>query len=113
MAAARVAKDAFLFMAGDTCHGRACYCPGVRQASEVSHVKVTEARQTVGKLARLEREHANAVVVLAHEKEREEEMPMFPNEINEWVVEEVEKKKAKAVKAAGREKGRYKVMSGV
>lgn len=91
-AAARVGPDAFVVLAGDACHGRACYCPGVRVSSETVHAKVEEARETVGRLARLDREYANAVVVLTHERERAEEMPLFPAEMNAWAMEEIGKR---------------------
>ena len=89
-------SDSFVLLAGDACHGRECYCPGVRMTSAKVHAKWEVAKETVGKLVRLDKEYPNAVVVLAHEKEREAEMPLFPEELNGWALEEIEKRRARA-----------------
>ncbi|KAF7798135.1 hypothetical protein EIP86_009350 [Pleurotus ostreatoroseus] len=92
-AAARVGPGAFVFLAGDCCHARACYDPGTRLVSEENHDDVARARETVGRLVRLNEEYGGVVVVLAHEREREAEMPMFPRELNGWAVEAAETKR--------------------
>ena len=92
IAAARVGPNTFVFLAGDSCHGRECYCPGVRVTSDKVHENWDAAKDTVGRLARLDKEYPNAVVILTHEKQREEEMPFFPEELNGWAAKEVEKK---------------------
>lgn len=98
-AAARVAPGAFVFLAGDTCHNRACYDPGARLVSERNHRDVETARATVRRLVRLDREYPEAVVLLAHDQLRREEMPFFPKaDLREWVEREVEKRK-QAVRA--------------
>lgn len=93
-ALARVAPNAFLFLAADICHNRLCYAPGMRVVNAANHISHEVAKETVAKLARLHKEVPEAVVVLAHEKEREEEMPMFPSELGPWVAAEVEKRRA-------------------
>lgn len=91
-AAARVGPGAFVFLAGDVCHNREGYAPGVRVMCAHPHDRPEVARDTVERLEQLEREYAAAVVVLAHEREREEEMPMFPLELNGWAMEEVKRR---------------------
>lgn len=94
-ALARVAPNSFIFLAADTCHNRECYCPGVRLVGPRMHTNLEVARDTVCRLTRLNKEADNVVVVLAHERERQDEMPFFPNELGPWVVEEIERKKLK------------------
>ncbi|KAF7798134.1 hypothetical protein EIP86_009349 [Pleurotus ostreatoroseus] len=104
IAAARVAPGAFVFLGGDACHNRACYAPPEGEEPRVVaafiHDSPEAARDTVGRLRRLERAYENAVIVLAHEREREGEMPMFPEALNGWVEEEVRKKKERGVKSS-------------
>ncbi|KAI0344769.1 Metallo-hydrolase/oxidoreductase [Trametopsis cervina] len=91
---ARVAPDSFLFMAADLCHNRLCYAPGHRILSKLNYADVETARKSAQRLAALNREVDNVVVILAHETQRTEEgMPFFPNDVREWVVEEIEKRK--------------------
>ena len=93
-AAARVAHDSFVFIAGDTCHNRLCYDPGERLISERVHQDIVAARKTVGWLTRLNREYPNVVVVLAHERERIHEMPFFPDsDLTQWVSREIAKRR--------------------
>lgn len=91
-AAARIGPGAFVFLAGDVCHNRAGYAPGARVLCAHPHDLPEVARDTVERLKRLDRECAGAVVVLAHEREREEEMPMFPLELNGWAMDEVKRR---------------------
>ncbi|KAH9916036.1 uncharacterized protein B0H18DRAFT_1087400 [Fomitopsis serialis] len=50
------------------------------------------ARKTVDRLKAM---HAvdNVVVILAHEKERLDEMPLFPTALDDWAVEEAQRKR--------------------
>jgi hypothetical protein len=41
----------------------------------------------------------NVVVLLAHEKERLDEMPLFPQKLNGWAAEEMKRKKVKQERA--------------
>ncbi|KAI0694341.1 beta-lactamase-like protein [Cytidiella melzeri] len=94
-AVARVAPGRFVFLGGDTCHNPQCYVSGRRLTGERIHHDVGRARETIGRLRRLSEEVDEVVVVLAHEAERlEEGMPLFPEDLREWVVSRVEKRKA-------------------
>lgn len=75
------------------CHHRDAYNPGVRLIPENMHRDIEKARQTVAKLAELNREYANVVVILAHELQRKKEMPFFPQDLAGWVANEVERGK--------------------
>ena len=90
---ARVAPDSFVFLAGDTCHNRLSYDPGARELSEENYADVVTARSTVQKLAQLHRQADNVIVILAHERERLEEMPFFPEDLRDWAVEEIRKRR--------------------
>jgi len=93
-AVARVAPNSFVFLAGDLCHNRLCYSPGHRALSQLNYRDVDTARATAQKLAKLNRESENVIVILAHEKQRlEEGMPLFPKDVREWAIKEVEKRK--------------------
>lgn len=94
IALARIAPEAFICLAGDVCHNRACYVPAERIVSTENNYNIDVARETVRRLARLHAEAENVVVVLAHESEREHELPLFPRELGPWVVEEVEKRRS-------------------
>ena len=95
LAAVRVGPDAFVLLSGDTCHSRQCYCgEPPRTICKGMYADWDVARETAGRLARVQNELPNVLVCLAHEKEREEEMPLFPASINEWAVKEVERRKA-------------------
>ncbi|TFK51105.1 Metallo-hydrolase/oxidoreductase [Heliocybe sulcata] len=89
----------YILLAGDCCHNRLCYTPGERLISQENYEDIEVARDTVAKLVNCAREGelkvgkeeggiGKVVVILAHEKEREEEMPLFPKELNSWAVEE-------------------------
>ncbi|KIP01907.1 hypothetical protein PHLGIDRAFT_79929 [Phlebiopsis gigantea 11061_1 CR5-6] len=91
--AARVGPGAFVLHAGDTCHSRESYDPATRPLSELNYADLETARATVQRLARLHREFDNVVVVLSHEKERVDEMPLFPTPLNEWALGEIEKRR--------------------
>lgn len=95
---ARVAPNSFVLLAGDMCHHRDAYNPGVRLIPENMHRDIEKARQTVTKLAELNREYANVVIILAHELQRKEEMPFFPQDLAGWVADEVEKRKAQSAR---------------
>lgn len=90
----RVASNSFIFLAGDTCHDRQCYDPGERLISQENYMDLETARDTVTKLMRMNREMDEVIVVLAHEKERDGTMPVFPEELGTWVVNEIRKRKA-------------------
>ncbi|THH02615.1 hypothetical protein EW026_g332 [Hermanssonia centrifuga] len=94
-ALARVAPNNFVFLAGDTCHNRECYVPGTRLISEENYADLEMARETVTRLVRMNKEVHNVVTILAHEAEREQDMPQFPVDLKEWAVEEIQKRKAK------------------
>ncbi|KDQ55047.1 hypothetical protein JAAARDRAFT_159624, partial [Jaapia argillacea MUCL 33604] len=92
---ARVANtpgNAFILLAADTCHNRECYKTGHRLISELNYLDLEVARESVRKLAQVNSDAKEVLVMLAHEKEFEHEMPFFPNELGGWVVEEVAKK---------------------
>lgn len=94
-AVARVAPDAFVFLGGDICHDRQCYAPGTRLVSNVNHRDLATSRQTIQRLATLDREFENVVVILAHEPERlVEGLPLFPSEVREWAVKQIERRRA-------------------
>ena len=93
-AVARVAPDSFVLFAGDTCHHREAYNPGARLISENMYADIAAARATVKRLAEMNEGHENVIVVLSHEMERVGEMPFFPEDLKEWVVAEIQKRKA-------------------
>lgn len=93
VALARVGPDTFVLLAADCCHNRLCYRPGLRPISRENYEGLDVARQTVEKVKALDR-LGNVVVILAHEKERLDEMPMFPQALNDWAVDEVRKTRA-------------------
>lgn len=92
---ARVAPDSFLFLAGDTCHNRLAYDPAERELSEMNYADVVTARATVQRLARLNRQADNVVVILSHERERLQEMPFFPVDLKTWAVVEIAKRRTR------------------
>ncbi|KAF9059358.1 beta-lactamase-like protein [Rhodocollybia butyracea] len=80
----------YVLLAGDCCHNRECYSPGTRLISQANYEDVAVARETVASLIRTVKEMPNVVVVLAHEKELENEgMPLLPDSLNEWAVKQV------------------------
>lgn len=100
-ALARVAPNTFVLLAGDLCHDRQCYCPGHRVVSEENHRDVELARETVQNLVRLNAELDNVIVLLAHEAERlDEGLPLFPQDIREWVEKQVEKRQVERRKTS-------------
>lgn len=92
-ALARVSPDSFVLLAADCCHNRLCYRPGYRPISRENYEDLDVARQTVEKVKAMDR-LGNVVVILAHEKERLDEMPMFPRALNDWAAEEIRKTRA-------------------
>lgn len=96
VAAARVGPDAFVFLCGDTCHNRQCYVHG-RTIARTMYVDWPLAQETAARLGRVHKELKNVVVILAHEHEREKEMPLFPLALNEWAVGEIEKRKLEKI----------------
>lgn len=94
-ALARIGPNAFVLLAADSCHNRLCYNPGERLISRENHVDIAVARDTVDRLKKMN-SMVNVVTLLSHEAERLDEMPLFPETINEWALLEVEKKKARA-----------------
>ncbi|KAI0344771.1 Metallo-hydrolase/oxidoreductase [Trametopsis cervina] len=94
-ALARIAPNTFVFLGGDTCHNRQCYVPGTRITSNRIHYDGERAKETINRLAKLNEEADNVVVILAHEAERlEEGMPLFPHDIKDWVTHRIEKRVA-------------------
>ena len=89
IAAVRVAQDSFIFLSGDACHTHACYAPGVRVVGDRMHANPDVARDTVRRLKKVNDEYPNGVVILAHDVVLLEVMPLFPNDINGWVIETV------------------------
>ena len=92
IAATRVGANTFLFLSGYACHVQESYRPGTRIVSTVMHAFPEVARETVGRLKTLDQEYGNAIVILAHEKEKAEEMPLFPDRVNEWAMGEARKR---------------------
>ncbi|KAG1754762.1 beta-lactamase-like protein [Suillus paluster] len=100
-ALARIASDAFVLLAADTCHSRQCYVPSssgsVREISSLNHQQWDIAKVTVTKLTEMNH-MANVVVVLAHEADRlqekckEDTMPLFPQPLNVWASQQLGKK---------------------
>lgn len=91
---ARIAKDTFLFLAGDLCHVREAYDPGTRLISPRMYEDIETARDTVRRLATLNREMESVVVILAHEADRlQEGISLFPEDIREWAMGIVERRK--------------------
>lgn len=83
-----------MFLAGDTCHNRLCYSPGERLISEFNHDDIETARETVRRLVTLNEEYDNAVIIIAHERERKEEIPFFPEaDLKDWAIAEIDKRK--------------------
>ncbi|KAI9328339.1 beta-lactamase-like protein [Zopfochytrium polystomum] len=100
--------ERWVFMAGDSCHSRACYWCGDdasaderrRPVSRYNHEDVRTAQDTVDRIAAMARhlgpsaataaatdpDAARVLVVLAHETERLSEVPVFPAclEDGEW-----------------------------
>ncbi|KAG0707587.1 beta-lactamase-like protein [Suillus ampliporus] len=100
-ALARIASDAFVLLAADTCHSRQCYVPSsaglVREISSLNYQQWEVAKETVTKLMEMD-QMANVVVVLAHEADRlqekceEDTMPLFPQPLNAWASQQLDKK---------------------
>ncbi|TFY54924.1 hypothetical protein EVJ58_g8571 [Rhodofomes roseus] len=93
-ALARVAPDTFVLLAADCCHNRLCYSPGERLISRENYHDLDVARETVDKVKVMHRLE-NVVVILAHEKERLDEMPLFPKTLNRWAAAETGKKRSR------------------
>lgn len=93
-AVARVAKDTFVFLAGDLCHHRETYGPERRLIRDRTYEDVDTARDTVRRLASLNNANPNVIIILAHEPERLlEGMPLYPRDIRDWAVAMVERRK--------------------
>ncbi|KAJ3541404.1 hypothetical protein NM688_g6088 [Phlebia brevispora] len=92
LVAARVAPNVFVLLSGDACHSRECYASG-RAVSKEFEAHWSLAQETARRLYQVHKALDNVVIILAHERERETEMPLFPSELNVWAVEEVEKRK--------------------
>ncbi|KZT07050.1 uncharacterized protein LAESUDRAFT_736609 [Laetiporus sulphureus 93-53] len=90
-ALARVAPNNFLLLAADCCHNRLCYDPGKRLISHENYDDIETARDTVEKL-KIMNGLKNVLLILAHEKERLDEMPLFPTSLNVWARRELENK---------------------
>jgi glyoxylase-like metal-dependent hydrolase (beta-lactamase superfamily II) len=83
-------RPIYVLLAGDCCHNRECYIPGTRLISQTNYDNIDVARKSVASLIRTVKEMPNVVVVLAHERELEDEgMPLLPDSLNEWVVKRV------------------------
>ncbi|KAI0093152.1 beta-lactamase-like protein [Irpex rosettiformis] len=112
----------YVFLGGDCCHNRQCYVPGgTREMSGKIQWDVGKARESVGRLRMLcevcqgrrrgfpadgggaGRQNddtgecvCDVVVILAHEAERlEEGMPLFPQDLREWVVHRARKERVR------------------
>ena len=97
-ALARIAPEVFMFLAGDLCHHREAYEPGIKLTSESMYEDLETARATVRRLVKLNGENANVIVVLAHEPQRVEEgMRLFPEDVKDWAVEMVKKRRTQGV----------------
>jgi len=94
----RTGPNQFVLLAGDCCHNRLCYNPGERLVSRENHYDIDAARKTVKHL-QVMHQSDNVVVLLAHEKERLDEMPLFPQKLNGWAAEEMKRKKVKQERA--------------
>ena len=84
----RVGSEQFVLLAGDCCHNRQCYNPGERLISRYNHEDIETARKTVENL-KVAGKMTNVIVILAHEKERLDEMPLFPETLNGWAIQEM------------------------
>ncbi|KIK57565.1 hypothetical protein GYMLUDRAFT_172636 [Collybiopsis luxurians FD-317 M1] len=85
--ASELSPSIYVLLAGDCCHNRECYSPGTRLVSQENHDDIVVARETVSSLIRTAKEMPNVIVVLAHEKELEEEgMPLLPTSLNDWAA---------------------------
>lgn len=93
-ALARTGPNQFVLLAGDCCHHRLCYNPGERLISSENHHDIHLARETANHVKAMH-ELGNVVVVLSHENERLDEMPLFPQKLNKWAEEEIETKRVK------------------
>ena len=93
-AAARIAPNSFLFLAGDTCHNRICYSPGERLISELNHMDIETARHTVKRLVKLNDEYPNVIIMIAHDAELAKQMPFFPSsDLKDWALAEIERRR--------------------
>ncbi|KZT23544.1 Metallo-hydrolase/oxidoreductase [Neolentinus lepideus HHB14362 ss-1] len=106
-----------VLLAGDCCHNRLCYSPGERLISQENYEDIDVARVSVSKLveyAKLQKVElglgdertGRLVVILAHEKEREEEMPLFPEKLNDWAIEEAWKATKEKIEPQGQKRAR-------
>lgn len=87
-ALARIADSKFVLLAADCCHNRLCYDPGERLISHENYHDIKVARETVQRLKTMN-QAGNVLLILAHEKERLEEMPLFPSAMNNWAEEQL------------------------
>lgn len=93
-AAVRVARDTFVFLGGDICHHREGYAPGTRLISERMHEDIATTRDSVRRLVKLHEETPGVVVIIAHDAGKVEEgMPLFPNDVRDWVLQQAEKQR--------------------
>ncbi|PCH35012.1 Metallo-hydrolase/oxidoreductase [Wolfiporia cocos MD-104 SS10] len=90
-ALARVSTNKFVLLAADCCHNRLCYNPGHRLISRENYHDVQVARDTVQRLKIMDRTEG-VLVILAHERERLDEMPLFPNSLNHRAQTQIGKK---------------------
>ncbi|KAJ3916175.1 hypothetical protein F5877DRAFT_47122 [Lentinula edodes] len=92
-------SETYVLLAGDCCHDRQCYTvvpPSrfIREISEENHEDIAEARTTMASLIQVAKQLPNVVIILAHEKEYEEEgMPLLPVSLNGWAVERVRERR--------------------
>jgi hypothetical protein len=64
-------------------------------ASETPHHDVARARETIEKLKTMNATMNEVVVILSHDVEvLKEGMPLFPEDIKEWAIQRVAKRKS-------------------
>ena len=93
LAAVRVGPNTFVLLAGDTCHSRECYAGAQRMISKEMHGNFDVAQESVKRLGGVDKELDEVLVILAHEWEREREIPLFPLALNGWALEQAETRK--------------------
>lgn len=93
-AVTRIARDTFMFLGGDVCHHPEAYAPGSRLISQRMHEDIVASRDTVSRLAQLNDGMPNVIVVIAHDVSKVQQgLPLFPDDVRDWVLQQVEKRR--------------------
>ena len=83
-----VGSKQFILLAGDCCHNRRCHNPGERLINRYNHEDIEMAWKMV-EILKVAGKMTNVIVILVHEKERLDEMPLFPETLNGWAIREM------------------------